>query len=223
MCVGAAELIQNNKRMVDQSIQAMDRDRSQLEKDECILIAQIRRDAKAGRLDLARTQAKDLIRIQKQQKKFSALTSHLRAVSMRVSSMASSQALQESLHKVTESMTTLNKQMDLPQLQEVTREFARQNLQMEFKQDHIGDVIEETMDEAEDEEESDQVINQVLDGIGIDMSRQLVSVPTKPPPTEVSHVLCPLSTSGGTDEVMVQPVLNQEDRELQERLNSLGR
>ncbi len=191
-CVYVTEIIQHNKQTIDQSIQTLERERSQLEKEEYLLIARIKRDARGGRMDLARTRAKDLVRIQKQQRKFVDLKSQLRAVSMRTSSMASSQALQESLQRVTESMVTLNREMQLPQLQEVTREFAKQNLQLEFKQEHVGDVLDDVMDEAEDEDESEQIINQVLDGIGIDMSQQLVSAPIKSPsPSEVSSVVVP--------------------------------
>jgi len=128
--------------------------------------------------------AKDLVRIRKHQEKFTNLTAQLRAIGLQMTSMASTQALVESMRKVTRSMTQLNRTMNLPALQKVMVEFAKQSEQMDMKQEMVGDALEDAMDNEEDEVESEAVVSQVLEEIGIDLKESMVDAPSKQVGTE---------------------------------------
>lgn len=171
------EVIRDQKRMVERSVRALERDRANLERDEKKLIMDIKKQAKANQMKSVKIMAKDLVRIRKHQEKFVNLTAQLRAISLQMTSMASTQALTESMKKVTRSMMALNSQVNLPQLQKVMQEFAKQSEQMEMKQEMVGDALGDAMDGEEDEKETDEIVNQVLDEIGVSLQDGLVDVP----------------------------------------------
>jgi len=146
--------------------------------------------------------AKDLVRLRKHQTKFVNLSAQLRAISLQMTSLASTQAIAESLKKVTKSMKKLNGQLNLPALSKVMREFAKQSESMDMKQDMMSDSIDDVMDDGESEEESEEIVNQVLDEIGITVGEGLVDVPGKK-----------------KEEGKVE---DKEDQALEARFNNLG-
>ena len=171
------ERIREQKRMVDRAARALDRDRQNLEREQKKLIADIKKCAKENRIGPVKIMAKDLVRIRKHQEKFTNLTAQLRAISLQMTSMQSTQAISEAMKKVTKSMATLNRQVKLPALQGVMREFAKQSEALDMKQEMIGDSIDDVMDDGEDEKESEMIVAQVLDEIGVTIGEGLVDVP----------------------------------------------
>jgi len=201
------EIIREQKRMVERSVRGLERDRASLQRDEQKLINDIRKAAKANQLKSVRIMAKDLVRIRKHQEKFVNLTAQLRAISLQMTSMASTQALTTSMKNITKAMTRLNKQINLPELNKVMQEFAKQSEQMEMKQEMISDSIDSAMDNAEDEEETDQVVNQVLDELGVSMTEGMAA-----PPSQKKEVV--------VEEA--QPQVSAKDKELEDRFNNLA-
>lgn len=68
----------------------------------------------------------------------------------------------------------MNRQMNLPALQRIAREFERENDIMDQRQEMMDDAIDDSMG-VDDEDESEEVVNQVLDEIGVDLG-QAVSI-----------------------------------------------
>jgi division protein CdvB (Snf7/Vps24/ESCRT-III family) len=64
----------------------------------------------------------------------------------------------------------MNRQMNLPALQRIAREFEKENDIMDQRQEMMDDAIDDATG-MEDEEESEDVVNQVLDEIGIDLGQ----------------------------------------------------
>jgi len=200
------QIIREQQRMVNKSVRSLERERAGLERTEKKLISDIKVLAKKGEMKSCKIMAKDLVRIRKHQSKFINLTSQLRAISLQMTAMASTQQLTESMKSVTRSMMALNRQVNLPQLQKVMAEFAKQAEMMDMKQEIMGDSIEDAMEDDEDEEESEQVVNQVLDEIGITLNEQLVDAPGAKPKVEEK-----------------KEVAEDADKELEARLNNLKR
>ena len=200
------EIIREQKRMVDRAARALERDRANLEREEKKLIVDIKKNAKDNRIGPVRIMAKDLVRIRKHQEKFTNLTAQLRAISLQMTSMQSTQSISEAMKKVTRSMVKLNKQVNLPQLQQVMREFAKQSEQLDMKGEMIGDSIDDVMDDGEDEKESELIVNQVLDEIGVTLGEGLVDVPGKK------------AAAAEKEETKV----DEADRALEARFNNLG-
>jgi len=201
------EIIREQKRMVDRAARALDRDRAGLEREEKKLIADIKKHAKENKIGPVKIMAKDLVRIRKHEEKFTNLSAQLRAISLQMTTMQSTQAISESMKKVTKSMIKLNKQVKLPELQAVMREFAKQSEQMDMKQEMMSDSIDDVMDDGEDEKERDEIVNQVLDEIGVTLGEGLVDVPGKKAQVPVEKE---------------EHKVDEADRALEARFNNLG-
>ncbi|KAL2608581.1 hypothetical protein R1flu_027154 [Riccia fluitans] len=172
-----AELLRENKRMLDKSIREIERERQSLQTQEKKLIAEIKKTAKQGQMGAVRVMAKDLIRTRHQITKFYGLKSQLQGVSLRIQTLKSTQAMAEAMKGVTKAMGQMNRQLNLPALQKIMQEFERQNERMEMTTEVMGDAIDDALEGDEEEEETDELVSQVLDEIGVDLDAQLVNAP----------------------------------------------
>ena len=85
-----AEKMKEYNRNIKRSIREMDRERTQLERQEKKLMTDIKKEAKEGRVDSAKIMAKDLVRTRNYIKKMYKMKSHMEAVSLRLQTMQSS-------------------------------------------------------------------------------------------------------------------------------------
>lgn len=63
---------------------------------------------------------------------------------------------------VTKAMRSMNKQLNLPQIQQIMSEFEKQTEIMDMKEEMMGDAIDDAMGEADDEEETETIVQQVF-------------------------------------------------------------
>ena len=70
-------------------------------------------------------------------------------------------------------MMTMNKKMNLPQIQKIMMEFEKQTEMMDMKQELMDDAIDDAMGDDMDEEEGDKIVTQVLDELGIELTGEL--------------------------------------------------
>ncbi|KAJ0983979.1 hypothetical protein J5N97_002335 [Dioscorea zingiberensis] len=210
-----AELLRENKRMLDRSIRDIERERQGLQTQEKKLIAEIKKTAKQGQMGAVKVMAKDLIRTRHQITKFYALKSQLQGVSLRIQTLKSTQAMGEAMKGVTKAMGQMNRQMNLPALQKIMQEFERQNEKMEMVSEVMGDAIDDALEGDEEEEETEELVSQVLDEIGIDINAELLKAPstavTKP---ESTNKLPQAAEAAGNTEGGI-------DDDLQARLDNL--
>ncbi|CAI0627868.1 unnamed protein product [Linum tenue] len=173
-----AELLRENKRMLDKSIREIERERQGLQTQEKKLIAEIKKNAKQGQMGAVKIMAKDLIRTRHQIEKFYKLKSQLQGVSLRIQTLKSTQAMGEAMKGVTKAMGQMNKQMNLPALQKIMMEFERQNERMEMVSEVMADAMDDALGEDDEEEETEALVSQVLDEIGININQELVNAPS---------------------------------------------
>ncbi|XP_074560684.1 vacuolar protein sorting-associated protein 2 homolog 1-like [Curcuma longa] len=200
-----AELLRENKRMLDKSIREIERERQGLQAQEKKLIVEIKKTAKQGQMAAVKVMAKDLIRTRHQITKFYALKSQLQGVSLRIQTLKSTQAMGEAMKGVTKAMGQMNKQMNLPALQRIMQEFEMQNEKMEMVSEFMGDTIDDALEGDEEEEETEELVNQVLDEIGIDINSELVKAPSTAVTSaeankKVAQVEAASSEGGGIDD-----------------------
>lgn len=175
-----AEMLRENKRMLDKAIRELDRERMGLQNQEKKIIAEIKKTAKDGQMDAVKVMAKSLVRNRHAVTKLYGLKSQLQAVSLRIQTLKSTQAMADAMKGATKAMGLMNKRMNLPAIQAVMREFEKQNERMEMTSEVMGDAIDDAMGGEDEEEETDELIGQVLDEIGISMNEKFMaaSVPT---------------------------------------------
>ena len=79
-----AELLRENKRMLDKAIRELDRERMGLQQQEKKLVMEIKKMAKEGQMEAVKVMAKSLVRNRHAVNKMFALKSQLQAVSLRI-------------------------------------------------------------------------------------------------------------------------------------------
>lgn len=72
-------------------------------------------------------------------------------------------------------MASMNRGLNLPQIQKIMQDFEKENSMMDMKEEMMSDAVDDVMDdEAEDEEEEgDKILKEVLDEIGVGLSQQV--------------------------------------------------
>lgn len=107
--------------------------------------------------------------------------------------------MMQAMKGATMALGSMNKSMNLPQLQRIAMEFERENDIMEQRQEMMDDAVDDAMDVGV-EEEGDEVVEQVLEEIGVDLGQAVSTVSTfylsrgiiLPVPRPILSALCPL-------------------------------
>ncbi|KAG5559142.1 hypothetical protein RHGRI_008909 [Rhododendron griersonianum] len=228
-----AELLRENKRMLDKSIREIERERQGLQTQEKKLIVEMKKNAKQGQMGAVKIMAKDLIRTRHQIEKFYKLKSQLQGVALRIQvfrpsssalfcfiwhfeldTLKSTQAMGEAMKGVTKAMGQMNRQMNLPALQKIMQEFERQNEKMEMVTEVMGDAIDDALEGDEEEEETEELVSQVLDEIGIDMKSELLNAPSSAVAAPAAKTKVAQAEATGNDDTGI-------DSDLQARLDNL--
>ena len=94
---------------------------------------------------------------------------------IRLQTYRTNEQMMQAMKGATMALGSMNKSMNLPQLQRIAMEFERENDIMEQRQEMMDDAVDDAMDVGV-EEEGDEVVDQVLEEIGVDLN-QAVSKP----------------------------------------------
>jgi len=206
------EMLRKNKRALDKAVRDLDRERMRMEQQEKKIIADIKKMAKEGQMDSVKIMAKDLVRTRRYVKKFMLMRANIQAVSMKVQTLRSQNAMAEAMKGVTKAMQNMNRQLKLPQIQKILQEFEKQSEIMDMKEDMMNDAMDDALGDDDEEEESDAVVSQILDELGLQLHDQLGGLP------QVSGGL-----STGSKEPAAAALAGDADADLQARLDNLRR
>jgi charged multivesicular body protein 2A len=171
------EQLKKNQRALNKAMRELDRERSKMEQQEKKIIADIKKMAKQGQMDAVKIMAKDLVRTRRYVKKFMLMRANIQAVSLKIQTLKSQNAMAQAMKGVTKAMMNMNKQMKLPEIQKIMQEFEKQSEIMDMKEEMMSDVIDDVLGDEEDEEEGDAIVSQVLDELGLQLTDQMAAVP----------------------------------------------
>ncbi|KAI8982005.1 caspase domain-containing protein [Mycotypha africana] len=222
-----AELLRQHQRAITKAQRELDREREKLERQEKKLILDIKKAAKANQMGACKVMAKDLVRTRRNVQKFYQMKTQLQAIGLRIQTLRSSQQMAEAMRGATKAMGSMNRQMNLPQIQKIMMDFERESELMDMKDEMMGDAIDDAFEEDEDEEESDEIVNKVLDEIGISLNQE-VKNSNKKLKSELGEVPTGLKhsepvTVSSTEKVAQTEGLSADDAALQARLDNLRR
>ncbi|KAH9493850.1 Charged multivesicular body protein 2A [Dermatophagoides farinae] len=160
------EMMRQNQRALNKAMRDLDRERGKMEMQEKKLISDIKKMAKDNQMDAVKIMAKDLVRTRRY------------AVSLKIQTLRSQNAMAQAMRGVTKAMQSMNRQMNLPQIQRIMQDFEKQSDMMDMKEEMMSDVIDDVIGDEEDEEESDAVVSQILDELGVQLNQKLSDLPT---------------------------------------------
>ncbi|KAI9363252.1 Snf7-domain-containing protein [Pilaira anomala] len=207
----AAEVLRQHQRSLTKAQRELDREREKLERQEKKLILDIKKAAKENQMNSCKVMAKDLVRTRRNVQKFYQMKTQLQAVGLRIQTLSSSHQMAEAMKGATKAMGSMNRQMNLPQVQKIMMDFEKESEMMDMKDELMNDAIDDAMEGEDDEEESDEIVSKVLDEIGISFNQELDQVPTgfKQPTTATNERVAQTESSN--------------DAALQARLDNLRR
>ncbi|KAL5469528.1 hypothetical protein EMCRGX_G030793 [Ephydatia muelleri] len=210
------ELLKQNQRALRKVVRELDRERTGLERQEKKIVADIKKMAKSGQMDAVKIMAKDLVRTRNFIKKFILMRANIEAIALKLQTLKSQAAMANAMKGVTKALKTMNRRMNLPNLQKIMMEFERESEIMDLKEETISDTIDDVIGDADDEEESDVIVSQVLDELGISLDHELAEItPGLDKPRITSNAPAKKAVAAG-------PAGGDTD-DLQARLDSLRR
>jgi charged multivesicular body protein 2A len=207
------ELLRANQRALNKAMRDLDRERTKMEQQEKKLIMDIKKMAKENQMDAVKIMAKDLVRTRRYIKKFIIMKTNIQAVALKVQTLRSQNAMAEAMRGVTRALGSMNKQMNLPQIQRIMQEFEKQSEIMDMKEEMMNDVIDDAIGDEDDEEEGEAIVGQILDELGVQLSQQLSDLPSTGGT---------LSAPGQANKTAAAAVADA-DADLQARLDNLRR
>ncbi|CAO1412978.1 unnamed protein product [Diamesa tonsa] len=191
------EMLRKNQRALNKAMRDLDREKMKMEQQEKKVIADIKKLAKENQMDAVKIMAKDLVRTRRQVRKFMLMKANIQAVSLKIQTLKSQNTMAQAMKGVSKAMMNMNKQMNLPQIQQILHEFEKQSEIMDMKEEMINDAIDDAMEDEGDEEEGDAIVSQVLDELGLQLSDTLSGLPQASGSLSVAGVKQPQATAVG--------------------------
>uniref|UniRef100_A0A1B6E4D0 Charged multivesicular body protein 2a n=1 Tax=Clastoptera arizonana TaxID=38151 RepID=A0A1B6E4D0_9HEMI len=216
------EMLRKNQRALNKAMRDLDRERMRMEQQEKKIIADIKKMAKEGQMDAVKIMAKDLVRTRRYEKKFMLMKANIQAVSLKIQTLRSQNAMAQAMKGVTKAMANMNRQLNLPQIQRILQEFEKQSEMMDMKEEMMNDAIDDAMEDEADEDESDAIVGQVLDELGLQLNDQLSGLPQASASLSVAGGKVPIAAAAGGGGGSA-PVISDADADLQARLDNLRR
>ncbi|XP_058130097.1 charged multivesicular body protein 2a [Anopheles ziemanni] len=221
------EMMRKNQRALNKAMRDLDREKMKMEQQEKKIIADIKKLAKENQMDAVKIMAKDLVRTRRYVKKFMLMKANIQAVSLKIQTLKSQNAMGEAMKGVTKAMTNMNRQLNLPQIQKILHEFEKQSEIMDMKEEMINDAMDDAMEDEGDEEETDAIVSQVLDELGLQLNDQLAGLPQASGSLSVAGAKTPqaaaVGAAGGTGGGGAGSPVSDADADLQARLDNLRR
>lgn len=208
------QMLRQHQRTLNKAVRDLDRERTKMENQEKNVIADKKKMAKEGQIDAVRITARDLVRTRPYVKKIILIKANLQAVSLEIQTLHSNNSMAQAMKGCTKTMTTMNKKMNLPQIQKIIMEFEKQLEIMDMKEERMSDAIDDVIGDEDDDEESDAVVSQVLDELGLGLTDQLSELPS-------TSGKLPGAQKAGAGPVPVAAGASDEDADLQARLDNL--
>mmetsp|Transcript_29678 Transcript_29678/g.30082 ORF Transcript_29678/g.30082 Transcript_29678/m.30082 type:complete len:209 (+) Transcript_29678:99-725(+) len=175
------EVIRENQRMIKKAIRELERETTTLQNQEKKLQTDIKKLAGQGQMGAVRIMAKDLVRTRQYVKRFIEMKSHLSAVSLKMQTIRSQEAMTQAMKGVTKAMVAINKQVSVPALQKMMTEFMKESERSEMTQEMVGEAMDSAFEEDGMAAEEDAVVDQVLAELGIQQADAAPEVPSEQP------------------------------------------
>lgn len=171
------QMLKECQRSIRAAVRDIEKAQHELIEKEQIRQIEIKAYAQKGQVQVARTMAKDVVRMRNSIAKFYSIKAELESVSINLITMQSTEAMSSAMRSAALSMQRMNRAQSLPSLQKIIRTFAMEQEKLTDKQDMMNEAMDNAFEQ--DEAEEDALVNQVLDEIGIGVAERLGAAPNK--------------------------------------------
>jgi len=103
----------------------------------------------------------------------------LKAVSLRLSTVSTLNEMSDAMENATKAMCLVSNKLDPQRLTQMARDMQMSEGKLEMNQEMMSAVLEDIGDNMDDPIEEEKVYSDVLKEVGIEVSKQMVDVPSK--------------------------------------------
>lgn len=164
------------KKELRDANRSCERIQADLDRQAQDLESQIKAAAKKNDTTLAKTLAKQLIKVRNEKVRAIGAKSKINNISSQASSMQMGNKLAQVMATSAAAMSRVNQQVKPEELAKQMGEFQAENMKMEMKESAFEDMFDELFEGESDE--ADSIMNQVLDELAIDTNLTLAKAPT---------------------------------------------
>jgi hypothetical protein len=118
--------------------------------------------------------ARDIVRMKGQIEKMSEFCGQLKAVALRISSLATLNELSNAMEEAGKAITTVSGKLDAQKLADMAKILSKEDAKLDMKQDMMADILDGIGEGMDDPIEQERVYKQVLEEVGIDVSNEVL-------------------------------------------------
>lgn len=169
------------KSTVRSNQRQMERDIRDLDRQEKLLLQQIKQRAKTTtglpQSDPAlKAQARQLVQIRNQKAKMYETKAQLSSVGMHASAMASQVSMATAMGNVTSAISVANDVIDAKELSKTMAEFTKQNETAKMKEELMNDALADAFDDSDVEADAEDVTSQILAELGVELDTKMMGL-----------------------------------------------
>ena len=158
------------------SVRTSEREIARLDREERVLLAQLKKCGSVQHIETARIKAKELVRLRAHRVRLTGLKAGLSGLSQQLGEVGTSHKIQEALGKTTEMLQKLNGQLSMVATQRLMKEFDRQTNEMSTKQEMVNDALESAFEADNEQAETEDAVLQVLEEAGLEQACRMKKV-----------------------------------------------
>lgn len=113
--------------------------------------------------------AKDIVRIKNQVSKMNEFSGQLKAVSLRISSIATLNELSNAMEEAGKAITIVSSKLDSGKLAQMAKDLAREDAKLDMKQEMMSEIFEGMAESMDDPVQQEEIYKQVLQECGVDV------------------------------------------------------
>ncbi len=170
------EQIRDEKRSVERSMRQIEREMKKLDRDEKKIMAEMKKMGQKGQVQAAKQMAKEVVRIRTQTTKMNQFCGHLKAITLKLSSVSTLNEMSDAMANATKAMCLVTNKLDGTKLSNLHREMAMADGKLEMKQEMLNSVLEDIGEEMDDPIESEKVYQDVLREVGLEVKNAIPEV-----------------------------------------------
>ena len=138
------------------------------------MLLEIKKMSKKGQTIGPKMLAKDIIRVRNQIKQLGQFIGQLNAVSMRISSCYTLNALGDAMNNAAKAMTLVSNKLDTQKLLSIAKILSKEEMKIEMKQEMISEVMDSIGESMDNDEEQEELYNQFLAEAGVKIEGEMV-------------------------------------------------
>ena len=176
------EIVRENRRSIDRAKREILRAASDLQVEEKKTLNVLKKRAKEGaEASELHLMAREIAHKRSLAIQMKSSITRLDAVYSQLLRMQAEESIARAMMGVTQAVSSINRQLNLPQLNRALHEFEKQNMLMEQTSENMQEAIDNVMAAPESGEAPEEMVNQILSEISLDVQNDLISAPRNTP------------------------------------------